>query len=334
MLNSKNINLKESLRFGDSFCVLPFIHFHVDVDKKQKVCCLSDQEVNKDSLDTVRNEMLKGKFPDECTKCYQKEKQNLISGRQHAIKNHLADEDKVLESIQEYINGKTPTILSYDLRYSNLCNLECQMCSPKFSSSIADKLGIENKFLKSELNIEINKNATDIYLAGGEPFLIKSFSHLLNNISNEECEIVINTNGTILTEHLMSALDKFKNVSFIISIDGHGTLNEKIRKNSVWNDIVKNLDILAVRFGGYSKFFINTVVQKDNINHLLELGKWIESLGITKWRLSLLDVPKEHSYTECDKIEISDELLKFPLINTRIENTLLLKKIKLYAQAA
>lgn len=332
MPNNKFINLHDSLKFGHAFCVLPFIHFYADVDKKQRVCCLSEVEVDKNSLGAIRSKMLDGEFPDECAVCYKKEQQKLISGRQRAIKNHLSDENKVLNSVDMHVSGQEPTLLSYDLRYSNLCNLECQMCSSKYSSSIADAQGIKNEFLSAELDIKINDSATDVYLAGGEPFLIKSFSRLLNSVTNKDCEIVINTNCTILTEHLMLAMDKFSNVSFIISIDGYDKLNEKIRKNSQWNNIVKNLEILAQRYGGYDKFFINTVVQKDNVNSLLELGKWIESIGITKWRLNLLTNPKELDYTNCSNIKISDELLDLSLINTNIENLFVLKNIKKYAE--
>jgi organic radical activating enzyme len=49
-------------------------------------------------------------------------------------------------------------------------------------------------FFQHEPDIEINPDAKRIYLAGGEPFMIKSFSRLLETIDNKECEIVINTN--------------------------------------------------------------------------------------------------------------------------------------------
>jgi len=325
-------NPTETLKFGNPFCVLPFIHFYVGVDKKRSVCCLSEDIIDEDSIDLIRNKMLNGEFPKECDVCYKKEQQKLISGRQRAIKNHLLEKDKVIESINNFINGKQPKILSYDLRYSNLCNLECQMCSPKHSSSIALSQGIKNEFLSSELNITINDEATDVYLAGGEPFLIKSFSKLLKTITNKNCEIVINTNCTILTEHLMNELDKFSNISFIISIDGYGKLNEQIRKNSNWELLIQNLDTLAIRYSGYDKFFISTVVQKDNVNFLLELGKWIESKNINKWRLIPLDTPEEFHYSKNQKIHIPNELLNLKIVKTNVENLLLLKNIKNYVK--
>ena len=324
--------LKHKLKFGEKFCVLPFIHFHAKVSKQQLVCCDSIEPIDENKLIHIRNDLLDNKPVTACALCYRCEEQKLISPRQRAIKNFLSHEDKVLFAIDSHKNGNKIIPISYDLRYSNLCNLECQTCNAEASSSIALRQGIKNDFLNSALNIDINEDATDIYLAGGEPFLIKSFGTVLRGLTNKECEIVINTNATILTEHLMAELDKFTNISFIISIDGVGLLNDKIRKNSQWSDIVANIDILAKRYGGYHIFLVNTVVQKDNINQLLELGEWIESKNINKWRLSLLELPEKHHYSHNTFIEIPDALMKLSIIKTNIENTKALKTIKQYAE--
>jgi MoaA/NifB/PqqE/SkfB family radical SAM enzyme len=325
--------LSSNLKFGEKFCPLPFVHFYTDVTKCRSVCCVSDEIVNEEKLKQIREDILNNQPVTACTFCYQKEEQKLISPRQRAIKNFLEHEDKIIQAVNHHKQERKIIPISYDLRYSNLCNLECQMCSPKLSSSIALRQGIPNEFLKSEIDIDINENATDIYLAGGEPFLIKSFSKLLDRVINKSCEIVINTNATILTDHLMLQLDKFTNVSFVISIDGYNTLNEKIRKNSKWNDITANIDILAKRYGGYRIFLVNTTVQKDNVNHLLELGTWIESMNITKWKLTILDSPQHHHYSHCENIIIPDELMQLPIIKTNIENVKVLTNIK-YAQTS
>ena len=324
--------LSSSLKFGEKFCPLPFVHFYTDVSKRQSVCCVSKEAVDDIRLSNIRTDILNNQAVSACKVCYKREEQRLISPRQRAIKNFLEHEDLVIQAVENHKQGRKIIPISYDLRYSNLCNLECQMCNPKESSSIAIRRGIANDFLSSEIDIDINEQATDIYLAGGEPFLIKSFSRLLDKVVNKDCEIVINTNATILTEHLMLQLDKFSNISFVISIDGYGNLNEKIRKNSIWNDILANIDTLAKRYGGYHIFFVNTAVQKDNINELLSLGQWIESLGINKWRLSLVDFPIDLHYTQCDQIEIPDELLQLSIVKTNIENLTVLKTIKEYAK--
>ena len=37
-----NIKLKDVLKFENSFCVLPFIHEHIDLNNERKVCCISN----------------------------------------------------------------------------------------------------------------------------------------------------------------------------------------------------------------------------------------------------------------------------------------------------
>ena len=66
-------DLKEILKFGNSFCVLPFLHEHLDVDHKKKVCCLSNQEINNNRLTEIQNSMLNNEVVPECNACYDKE---------------------------------------------------------------------------------------------------------------------------------------------------------------------------------------------------------------------------------------------------------------------
>ena len=326
------INLKDNLKFGKTFCPLPFISYHTNVQKRRMLCCISDVEVSTDRLNEIRDSILEEQPVSECDICYRKEELKLFSRRQRQLKDWLAHSDKLHNAIEQYQLGHEVEPIDYDLRYSNLCNLECQTCNPIFSSSIAKAQGKEIPFLQYEPELKINPAAERIYLAGGEPFLIKSFSRLLNDMTNKNCEILINTNVTTLTDHMLTALDKFTNISFTLSIDGYGDLNEKIRKNSVWSEIDANIDILANRYGGHGKMLVNTVVQRDNVNHLLDLGNWVTSKGINHWTLTLLTQPKEFEFMNCPDIHIPEALLDLPVVRTNIENTNMLKYIRDYAK--
>jgi sulfatase maturation enzyme AslB (radical SAM superfamily) len=314
------------LKFGQTFCPLPFISYHLDVRKHRKLCCISKHVVSDERLQEIQTSILNNQPVIECQKCYDKEKLNLISRRQLQLKDWLKHPD--------ILNDTTvsPKVYDYDLRYSNLCNLECQMCNPVDSSAIAQRQGKVVPFFQYESDLEITPDAKRIYFAGGEPFMIKSFSRLLETVENKDCEIVINTNGTILTDHMLTALDKFTNVNFTVSIDGYGKLNEQIRKNSIWNDIERNIDLLAKRYGGYAHIHIGTVVQRDNVNQLLELGNWISNKNINQWTMMLLNDPEQYHFSQCDNIVIPDELFALPVVARDIETVNLLKHIKNYAQ--
>lgn len=322
--------LKKSLRFGEKFCIYPFIHFHLNTKKQRYLCCYSDfksEPYTESGMADVRDLMLNNQPVGSCSSCYIKEQNNILSARQKAIKDFLPMANEVLTSIEQHEITRTVNPIWYDLRPSNLCNLECQMCEWTHSSSIAKSQGVDDSMLRWELDIEINPKSKRIYLAGGEPFLIKKYATMLNSVESSDCEIVVNTNATILTERLLLALDKFNNINFTLSIDGYGSLNEKIRKNSCWNTIVQNIKILDDRYGSKKTFHVNTVVQKDNINHLLELGEWINGIGITRWTLVELTKPAQFKYSNTT-YNIPDELFKLNIINENFENVSLLKKIK------
>ena len=106
-------------------------------------------------------------------------------------------------------------------------------------------------------------------------------------ITNVDCEIILNTNCTILTDHMLNALDRFHNINFTCSIDGYGKLNNLIRINSNFEDIDKNIDILNERYPSAS-FHVNTVVQKDNINYLQDLAQWLHNKKIISFNKFVL----------------------------------------------
>lgn len=320
------MKLSSELRFGQTFCPLPFISLHLDVQKQRKVCCISKQAITEERLHEIQTSIVNNQPVSECQLCYDKEKEHLISRRQLQLRDWLKYPDILNSAIV------APKVYDYDLRYSNLCNLECQMCNPVDSSAIAQKQNKVVTFFQHEPDVEIAPDAKRIYFAGGEPFMIKSFSRLLDTVENRDCEIVINTNGTILTDHMLTALDKFTNVNFTVSIDGYGALNEKIRKNSHWRDIEHNIDTLANRYGGYGCIHIGTVVQCDNVNHLLELARWISSKNINQWTMMLLTNPEPYHFSHCDNIVIPDELMMLPVVARDIETVNLLKYIKNYAK--
>lgn len=240
----------------------------------------------------ARSNVLNNQKVPQCAKCYKAEEQDTISLRQRTIDDIVyADQiENLTENIAKHRKKERIEPLWYDLRISNNCNLSCKMCGPKYSSTWAKELGIDNSHLGYDADIEISPNTYKIQLAGGEPFMIKKFASMLRSIENKDCEIVVNTNGTIITKPLFEELKKFKNTLIILSLDGVGDINDQIRKGSKWNEIKGNIQIF--RDAGF-KLFCNTVVQKDNVNHLLPLSDFLEENEIYGWLLSRLFEPEE-----------------------------------------
>jgi len=143
-----------------------------------------------------------------------------------------------------------------------------------------------------------------------------------------DCEIILNTNCTILTDHMLNALDRFHNINFTCSIDGYGKLNNLIRINSNFEDIDKNIDILNERYPSAS-FHVNTVVQKDNINYLQDLAQWLHNKKIISlWSLRILTRPEQFHYSNAQNINVPGSMFDYSLIKNNPANVYTLKNIK------
>jgi len=333
---SSSLNKKDALKFGNTFCPLLFMHCHIDMKKETKVCCHSEEKIgntldfNSQEYKILRNNILNGEKINNCQVCYDLENIKQTSFRQKTIINLKEYNDLIDEQINRHKNNQELKPYWYDLRISNNCNLECIMCNHEASSSIAKSMGINNSHLSNEIDIDINPQSIKIYLAGGEPFLIKKFTELLSKIENSDCEIIINTNATTITRSMVNVLKKFNNVSLTVSLEGYGELNEKIRKNSKWEIIDKNIDKF-IKLGYY--LHVTTVLQKDNINNLYELGTYIESKNIKYWTIDEVQFNEELDwrYQKIDKESIN-KLLTLKIVKNNIHSMALLQNVLKHAK--
>lgn len=298
---------------GNVFCPYLFLHYHLDTDKCTKLCCHASDSINNRRIefdDKVYNAIRKRAVDENqrlryCTSCYESEDNGYTSLRQRAIDDVITHNqvDTVFDQINKWRNGNSIQPFWYDLRLSNNCNLACIMCGPQYSSTWAELKGEKDVHLEHEPDVKINPCTWKIQLVGGEPFMIKKYSKMLSKITNTDCHIVVNTNATIITKPLMDQLKRFKNVWITLSLDGYGKLNDKIRTNSSWNTIVENIKIFQeCRFN----LLVNTVLQRYNINHIYELGIWIESMRIQDWIISPLFGPDHLRWQHLDTIDFEN----------------------------
>lgn len=149
----------------------------------------------------------------KCSNC----KQNLLNRNFVSVLARAYDNQSPLTDYPSLI----------ELELDNSCNLECTMCTGLLSSSIRrnrEKLSpllspYGDKFV-SELN-EFIPHLTEIRFNGGEPFLIKVYWQIWDNIVRlkPSLRVVIATNGTVLNERVKDILAR-GNFHLNISIDG------------------------------------------------------------------------------------------------------------------
>ena len=315
--------LAEKKRPGNTFCPMFFVHKHIDTRGRQQLCCSAAARINgwnSDEILAAGLSALEGSVVQECRECYDDEQRNQISFRQDAI----ATVSQFTKDVEQAINEKRRNETWYDLRVSNLCNLACIMCGPDSSSTIAKNLGLDVA-IKRWSATGINPAAKKVYLAGGEPFLIKEFRAVLQQVKNNECEIVINTNGTIVDTFLVGELARFSNLSITLSVDTIGELASKIRVGTVWSVVEENVAYLKSVLP-QARFLVNTVAQKDNVNQLYQIGKWAEQNKFG-WSVLQLRRPRSLSVMTLPQWEIPAEIFKLAPVRSSLRTKQILKEL-------
>ncbi len=140
-----------------------------------------------------------------------------------------------------------PKMLDFEI--SNLCNLECLMCTSFWSSTIEKRE--EGKCNKSPYDenfvneiAEFIPNVELIRFFGGEPFLISAYYNIFEMLikHNRNARVMVTTNGTILNEKVVRLIDNLTcHINFSLdSLDKE--LFEKIRKNAKFEDVIEHLE--------------------------------------------------------------------------------------------
>lgn len=247
-----------------SFCPLPWTGFIVEPDGKIKNCILSSHPIGDLKTNTLNNilhgdknceiktAMLSKQNHTSCGGCYALEKNKksfeIISSRVY----YLRELKQV--SLDTYSSVDNFDLKHIDARWSNLCNFACVYCDSTYSSKWAQELKqpIEkpSKERLDELkeyvynNIE---NLTNVYLAGGEPLLMKENEKFLELLleKNPNITIRVNTNLSRTQTRVFELLTKFKNVHWTISVETLEKEFEFVRYGGVWSDFLENLQTIS-----------------------------------------------------------------------------------------
>jgi uncharacterized Fe-S cluster-containing radical SAM superfamily protein len=320
---------------NESICAAPWVHLFGFGDDKIFPCCKSKDPVgsikdmslkeiwNSKELKDIRVKMLKGEKISSCETCYLNEKRWGDSYRKVLNRRYP---DVYNEIVQTKNDGSLDNFnLKYlDLRFSNLCNFKCVMCGGFYSTawyqdentlkrnteyfSLSGKR--ENnyfKYLRSEIP-EIIKSLNRINFAGGEPFLIKEYLFVLDEllkIDKVDTEITFNTNLSIIPDNFLSRLKNFKKITFRASIDGYGDKGEFIRKGLNWKMFLSNVALINRELPQADIRYYCTV-QILNVFHILDLYKFLIKsklipISPNKFHISFVETPSYYDIRSLDK---------------------------------
>ena len=134
------------------------------------------------------------------------------------------------------------------MRWTNLCNFACVYCSPEFSSKWANELNADISTPSDEQQEKFKeyifkhaKQLKHVYLAGGEPLLMKENLELLREL-NPDVNLRINTNLSKVDTGVFDAVCQFKNVHWTVSVETIEAEFEYIRFGGQWRDFLDNLN--------------------------------------------------------------------------------------------
>lgn len=240
-----------------NFCPIPWTGLMYNFDGNVKNCIRSSAPIGniqeqpiENIVNSIKNistrfDMIINEPGARCNPCYELEKEKnsfeIISDRVFYLRE--------LKSVplETYDEPTTFDLQTIDVRWSNLCNFACVYCSPEYSSRWAEELSIKIKtptdIQREAFSEYIFANASKlkhVYLAGGEPLLMKQNLKLLELV-NPDVSIRVNTNLSKVDTRIFEKICTFKNVHWIVSVESIEEEYEYIRHGGNWSEFLDNL---------------------------------------------------------------------------------------------
>jgi MoaA/NifB/PqqE/SkfB family radical SAM enzyme len=177
-----------------------------------------------------------------------------------------------------------------DIKLTSLCNLRCKQC---FEWQ-RPKQGL-NTYQWQQILTDIKQQAGIRFVRfyGGEPFCRPDFKQLLSFSTKLGLGILITTNGTLIDQMTFEHL-KEQNIYLInISVDGlkpitHDTLRGKPGTYAkAINSVMQLKQYMPVQ--------INTTIMQDNLDEIIDLARWAQSIKVQISFQGLVDLSRNHN---------------------------------------
>ena len=275
------------------FCPIPWTGFMYNSNGDVLNCIRSQRPIGnlKDSSihdilkknTKTKQNMLDNKEGIGCNVCYdlegEKKGYDMISDRIFYLKELKTVDNTLYDQVDNFKLHKI------DIRWSNVCNHACVYCGPEYSSKWATELKIHVQEPTPERVEELKQLVLDnahqlkhVYLAGGEPLLMKENLELLEILKekNPGVNIRVNTNLSKTGTKVFDKIMEFKNVHWTVSIDTIEEQFEYIRYGGVWKDFNENLLRLVDR--GHKVSF-NMLWYAMNFKSIFDTVGYLKGLG-------------------------------------------------------
>jgi len=275
----------------DNLCLAPWVHTYLSPVTERRLCCASrepaqsftqyidtdagdnvytpqslDEYWNSERIRRVRRDMMNNIVPAECEVC---DKKLLNTDVYRDYFGHLFAHKypEVVASTDE-TGYTTMKPVSWDYRFSNLCNFKCRMCGPMLSSSWeteARKAGKIEPWMEPAVKKQISNyqdtqieaefsqaveehRIEEIYWVGGEPLMYEQHWRYMQRIielgDGPGLYARYNTNLSRIDYQGVNLyndiLDKIRDWQICASLDGVGEVGEYIRTGLKYDEWLEN----------------------------------------------------------------------------------------------
>ncbi len=281
----------------DTLCMAPWTHTYLSPQTERRMCCASrepaqnfmqyidtaagtgkyipitlDEHWNGEHMKSVRLRMMRGEILPECEVCNDK---LLNTSVYRSYFNNLFGH-KYLQAMQETDATGYTTMkpVSWDYRFSNLCNFKCRMCGDMLSSSWESEQRQHNmidwgnpkntwmlpevkkqieSFQEDQIEAEFSKaveehRVEEVYWVGGEPLMYEQHWRYMSRIvelgDGQNVYARYNTNlsrveykGINLFSDILS---RVRDWQICASLDGTGAIGEYIRTGLDYDQWLRN----------------------------------------------------------------------------------------------
>lgn len=167
--------------------------------------------------------------------------------------------------------------LKVTLAVTNKCNLYCKHCGV---SSTRDSEELTTQEFLNLITDLVRFKVFNLNITGGEPFMRHDIFTILDFLSNLPLRFNINTNATLINEHISKRLSRNNRLDgILVSLDGSNPgIHDKLRGKGAFQATIKGLRALTAYLK--EKIGIFTVVTKYNFRDLENIAVLVKSFGI------------------------------------------------------
>ncbi|MDB5283999.1 MAG: hypothetical protein JWO06_3074 [Bacteroidota bacterium] len=250
-------------------CHAPFVNINFEQNGHMRACCYNVDHVlgiypqnsiadawSGAKAEELRNYIRSNDLGGGCRACEELIESKNYNGSKSLHYDLYApqSDNPIYKVLNALLPKKEPNGFSlpktFEFELSNTCNLECEMCTGYFSSSIRknrEKLPpLPNPYDDAfvEQVAQFIPHLSEMKFLGGEPFLIDVYHKIWDKAIelNPNVRIHITTNGTVMNQRVRELIKKL-NCSITVSIDALEPANyERIRAGAKYTRVMENIN--------------------------------------------------------------------------------------------